>query len=99
MVIVVALIAGALIYPLPRGGYGILKLVVCSIASFYTYFYYEKDKPVGNAVIASFAITIVFNPFFPVRMPMEMWRTLDLVLSIALIVSIAADRKMYKTIG
>ena len=67
------------LYKFPYGLYILLRLIVFASSACVIYFSFKDTKELNVTVLIFGFIALLFNPFFPVHFPREVWMVLDFV--------------------
>ena len=67
------------LYKFPYGLYILLRLIVFVSSACMIYFSFKDTKELNVTVLIFGFIALLFNPFFPVHFPREVWMVLDFV--------------------
>jgi len=67
------------LFKFPYGLYVLLRLVVFGSASCMIFFSYKDTKELNLTILIFGFIALLFNPFFPVYFPREVWMILDFI--------------------
>ena len=72
------------------GFYTLLRFIVCGTTVYLAWLAYSNQKQLWTCVFGF--IAVLFNPFIPIHFSTDLWRVIDLVVAVFLIVSIFAFR-------
>jgi len=81
-----AMLLGCLIDGLPYGYFQILRWVVCGVCAYRAFLAYTLEKKTWMWGFVCSAV--LFNPIAPIHLDRETWAVIDVVLAIALLVSL-----------
>lgn len=75
----------------PYGFYTLLRFAVCGSAIYLAVQAFELKKSVWVWLMA--AMTVLFNPLIPIRLPRDEWQAIDLIGAVILVVSLFTIRR------
>lgn len=79
LIIPIIFLVIAPLFKFPYGLYVLLRLVVFGSAACMIYYSYKDTKELNVTILIFGFIALLFNPFFPVHFPREVWMVLDFV--------------------
>lgn len=79
----------------PYGYYQLMRFVVCGACAYLAYVEYQTHQAVSAWAVALAAIAAVFNPIVPIHLTKEIWRWLDGISAVVIILHmiLARERK------
>jgi hypothetical protein len=81
-----AMLLGCLIDGQPYGYFQILRWVVCGVCGYRAYLAYALGKKVWLWIFIASAV--LFNPIAPIHLDRDAWTVIDVVMAVALLVSL-----------
>jgi hypothetical protein len=93
--LVPALMCLIAITDLPYGYYQLVRFAVCGTCAFLAYSNFQSRRALNGWLILLVAIAVLFNPIVPIHLTKEIWRWVDGLVAVTLVVHLILVRELH----